>query len=224
MAPVTEIVLHTLKPDADVESFYSAFSIIKEKSSARAIRASTVHEHPEQVGIFMDWDSAEAHHAFRTREAASYNAFLDAARPHCAKLPPLLFHAQLAPFPPAVLDNAGGKGRTPVAQVLFMYFAPDADADGAETLARAQNFVAKLVGGEFAGLTGESSLGWSVERDVDYKGEKARVLVVILGWESVQAHLEVRETDAWKDAVGEFRGAVEGFKGYEAFHVTTKDL
>ncbi|KAI1802529.1 hypothetical protein F4811DRAFT_392446 [Daldinia bambusicola] len=219
MAPVTEIVLHTLKPGTDVPTFLAAFSIIKQHSSAGAIRASPVHERPEQVGIFMDWASVDAHEAFRA--AASYHAFIDAARPHLAKFP-LLLHAELAPYPPAVLDNAAGKGKTPAAHVLLMYFAPDADA--AQTLARAQGFVAKVAGGGFAGLTGESALGWSVEKDVEYKGEKSRVLVIITGWESVQAHAEARETDAWKSTVGEFRDGAEGFKGYEAFHVTTQQL
>ncbi|KAI1478486.1 hypothetical protein F4774DRAFT_152327 [Daldinia eschscholtzii] len=220
MAPVTEIVLHSLKPGTDVESFYKTFTIIKEKSAAQVIRASTVHENPEQVGIFIDWDSIEAHKAFEADEV-SYNAFISLAKPHLTKFP-LLFHAELTPFPPAVLNNAEGKGKTPVAHVLFTYFAPDTDA--AKTLIEAQNFVSKLTGAGFAGLTGESSLGWSVEKDVDFKGEKTRVLVIILGWESVQAHLEARETDAWKSTIGKFRGGAEGLKGFEVIHVTTKDL
>ncbi|KAI0098470.1 hypothetical protein F4814DRAFT_123584 [Daldinia grandis] len=220
MAPVTEIVLHTLKPGADVETFYKVFAIIGEQPGAQAVRISTVHENPEQVDLFIDWDSIESHRALEAQTEA-YGAFIDQVKPHVAK-PATVIHAELTPSPPTVLDNAEGKGRSPVAQLLFTYFAPDTDA--AKTLAEAHKFVSKLSGAGFAGLTGESSLGWTVEKDVDFKGEKTRVLVIILGWESVQAHSDVRETDAWKSIIGEFRDAAEGLKGFEVTHVSTRAI
>ncbi|KAF3066338.1 hypothetical protein GL218_09168 [Daldinia childiae] len=218
MAPVTEIVLHSLKPGTDVETFYKLFSVIKEQSGAQAVRASTVHENPEQVDLFIDWDSIESHQALQAQTEA-YGAFIDQVKPHVTKLATVI-HAELTPFPPTVLDNADGKGKSPVAQLIFTYFAPDTDA--AKTLTEAQKFVSKLSGTSLAGLTGESSFGWTVEKDVDFKGEKTRVLIIILGWESVQAHLEARETDAWKSIIGEFQGAAEGLKGFEVTHVSTK--
>ncbi|KAI8965495.1 hypothetical protein F5Y11DRAFT_293003 [Daldinia sp. FL1419] len=220
MAPVTEITIHDLKPGTDVEAFYKPFAVIKGQPGVQTVRITTVHENPLQVGLFIDWDSIELHKAAQANKEA-YDAFVDQVKPHVTKVPTIL-HAELTPFPPTVLDNAEGKGKSPVAHVIFTYFAPETDA--AKTLDAGQRFVSKITEAGFPGLTGESSVGWTVEKEVDYKGEKTRVLVIILGWQSVQAHLEARETDSWKSIIGEFQGAATGLKGFEVTHVSTRTL
>ncbi|KAI4861490.1 hypothetical protein F4820DRAFT_433683 [Hypoxylon rubiginosum] len=226
MAPVTEFVLAPIKPGAaSLASLYQACSSLKPQTGSQQqqrVRAAVLHEDPTQLRLFADWDSVEDHLAFRA--GPSYAAFMAAVRPHAAGRAVVL-HAELAPHPPAVLDNEEGKGKTAVAEVLFAYFAPGAaDAVADKNLAAARTLVAGLSGAGFAGLSGESAVGWSVERDVEYEGEGARVLVVLIGWDSVEAHREARATEAYGKIVADFQGAVEGLRGFDISHVTTKAM
>ncbi|KAI1773815.1 hypothetical protein F4818DRAFT_103162 [Hypoxylon cercidicola] len=214
MAPVTECVLAPLKPGTNLEALYKAAATTKAQPGNQGVRAGVLHEDPNQVRLFIGWDAIESHQAFRA--SPRFATFMGEIAPHAAG-PTTVMHAELAPHPPAVLDTYGG-----VAEVLFAYFAPGADAG--RNMAAAQGLVEGLRGAGFAGLGGESAVGWTVERDVDYGGEETRVLVILLGWDSVDAYEKARATDVYGRLVAGFRGAAEGFKGFDISHVTTKTL
>ncbi|KAI6088331.1 hypothetical protein F4821DRAFT_258163 [Hypoxylon rubiginosum] len=220
MAPVTEFVLATIKPDADLPSLYTTFATLKSQPGSQRVRAATLHEDAQQLRLFVDWDAVSDQHAFRA--SAAYSSFISAIAPSLAGGPTTVLHAELAPHPPTVLNNTNDGGKTGVAEVLFTYFTPSADPT--KNLATAQTLVSGLSGAGFAGIRGESAVGWTVERDVDYKGEKTRVLVVLIGWESVEAHRAARATEAYGKIVKEFQGAAEGLRGFDISHVSTKTL
>ncbi|KAI2464859.1 hypothetical protein F4781DRAFT_53286 [Annulohypoxylon bovei var. microspora] len=213
MAPVTEFVFSTLKPGSSIEPLYKIFETIKGLPGNQAIRASSAHEDPSQVRLHIDWDAIDSHIAFRATDA--YKAYISSVTPYVAG-PAKVLHAELAPFPPAVLD------KSPVTEVLITYFAQGTDE--AKNLAAAQSLAAKLTGAGVPGTTGLSAVGWMAEKEVEFKGEKTRALVVLLGWESVEAHQAARETDAFKQVIAGFQGAAEGLKGFEIEHVSAKAL
>ncbi|KAI2627593.1 hypothetical protein GGR54DRAFT_421760 [Hypoxylon sp. NC1633] len=219
MAPVTEFVNATRMPGADLTPVYNIFSSMSSVKGSHAIRASQLVEDAEKFTLFVDWDAVDDHLAFQTTDA--YKAFMGKVMPH-SNGRATVFHAEVTPFPPTVLDNAEGRGKTPVAEVVYTYFEPEADA--AKGTAAGQALVAGLSAAGFGGLTGESSIGWTVEKDVDFKGEKTRVLVIIIGWESVEAHSKARSTDAYNKVIADFQSATEGVKGVQISHVSTKTL
>ncbi|OTA65762.1 hypothetical protein K449DRAFT_431212 [Hypoxylon sp. EC38] len=130
MAPVTEFVQSTLKPGIPLEPLYKAFEKVKAASGNRVVRASPLHDNPEQFRLFIDWDSIDAHLAFRTTDA--YKDFMSEIAPYVAG-PAVVVHLDLTPFPPTVLD------KSPVTEVFQMYFDPSADE--AKNLAAAKKDV-----------------------------------------------------------------------------------
>ncbi|KAI0880882.1 uncharacterized protein GGS22DRAFT_173695 [Annulohypoxylon maeteangense] len=213
MAPVTEFVFSTLKPTSSPESINPIFATLKSQPGNQAVRSSPTTEDPSQIRLLIDWDAISSHFAFRATDG--YKAYLSSLAPH-ATAPSKILHAELTPFPPVVLD------KSPVTEVLLVYFSPDADE--VATLALAKVLAEKLTAADIAGTTGLSAVGWSVEKDVVFKGEKTRALVVLLGWESVQAHETARDTDAFKVAITEFHDAAKGLKGFEIEHISAKAL
>ncbi|KAI1767205.1 hypothetical protein GGR53DRAFT_147150 [Hypoxylon sp. FL1150] len=208
MAPVTELVLAATIPGASQDSLFTIFSTLKTQPGSQRVRAATLHEDPQQLRLFIDWDAVESHYAFRS--SPGYGAFMSEITSLTAG--PATAH------PPAVLDS----GKTAVAEMLLTYFAPEADA--AKNKAAALTLVSGLTGAGFAGINGESAVGWTVEKDVAYKGEKTRALVILIGWDSVEAHRKARATDVYGKLVADFQGAAEGLKGFDISHVTTKML
>lgn len=54
-----------------------------------------------------------------------------------------------------------------------------------------------------------ANFGWAVENDFPLPGEEgktATVLSLLIGWPSIDAHMQFRETDAFKESVGLLRG------------------
>ncbi|KAI0381190.1 hypothetical protein F5Y04DRAFT_85630 [Hypomontagnella monticulosa] len=202
MAPVTEIVAATLKDGVSAESLTSSFEILKQQPGNRAVRVGPVHSKPNQFRLYIDWDSVESHSAFRAN-AAVYEPHMAAIKPALAA-PATVFHAELEPFPPVILDAV----KSPVTHLLLGYFGLESDFDFvlAETKKLIPHMQAAGPGGK--GATGEFAIGWSQERDVDWKGEPTRVLVCVLGWESPEAYHAAHGSDPWRKAVTEYKTTV----------------
>ncbi|KAI0836225.1 hypothetical protein F5Y06DRAFT_112359 [Hypoxylon sp. FL0890] len=213
MAPVTEFVQTTLKPGVPLEPIYKAFEAIKAAAGNQIVRASPLHDNPEQFRLFIDWDSLEAHQAFRATEA--YPKFMSEVAPYVAA-PSKVVHFELTPFPPTVLD------KSPVTEIFQMYFEPDADE--AKNLAAAKKVAGDITAGGFAGATGLSAVGWTIEKDIDYKGEKARVLTALIGWESVEAHRAAMQKDSFKQITSYFQTGTQGIKGFDMTYVSPKPI
>ncbi|KAI0010715.1 hypothetical protein F4779DRAFT_616346 [Xylariaceae sp. FL0662B] len=218
MAPVTEFVYTSIKPGASLEPLAEGNKILLGQPGCQRVRSSLVHEDPSKLLLFIDWDSVAAHQRFMANDAV-HGAFMGHIAPIAAG-PAAISYVELAPHPSAVLDNAGGAGKSPVAEIAQLYFAAEG-ADWDAIAAAARTFVAG-VAASAAGFTGESAVGWTVGADVEYRGEKCRSLVMILGWESVEVHVKAQETEIYSKLLAQLRGSVEGLKGAEIYHVSTK--
>ncbi|KAI1092678.1 hypothetical protein F5B19DRAFT_453131 [Rostrohypoxylon terebratum] len=227
MAPVTEFVQLPINPDLAPEAIASAIqaniATLLAQPGCQRVRSSRVHEDSSKLRLFADWDSLEAHRAFAAN-ASVYGPFqqrmgpiidTSAFGPSNPRRPP--YHVAFATFPPSVLN--GDKGSSPVAELLFMYFPPDvSDAVMAGHEGTARDFLGKL-GATAKGMTGEVALGWTVEKDVLFKGEPSRVLVAAIGWTSVDAHMKARDTEEFKQLIPMIRN-LESLKGMELCHVS----
>ena len=217
MAPVTELC--RLYPTADTEGVLSEYTkIVLRQPGVKGVYTSVVLEEDNPlIYLIVNWDSIAAHEAFTKT---------DIFEPAVKKLtdtlskPYELYHVDFSPVHPAVLLNAGGKSAvTELAQTYFPAgegFTVDQMASVAKNV---QGFLSELPGNA-AGHTGEVASGWAVE-EVDYKGEKSRVFVFCVGWDSVEAHRRYSQTDHFKKAIPRFTG-LGSLKGSELDYISTK--
>ncbi|KAI4869609.1 hypothetical protein F4820DRAFT_384667 [Hypoxylon rubiginosum] len=227
MAPVTEIILTPIKPDAPADVVASVLDantqVLLAQPGCLRVRRSPVHEDPSKMRLFVDWASLDQHRAFAA-DAAVYGPFrakmgpiVDAGSGAGPRVPP--HHAAFTPFPPAVLDVQSSATRAGVTEVLHAYFAPDiSEAQRSSVERTMREFVARVEPLAGGGMTGEVALGWTVEDDVQFKGEPCRALVGLLGWTGVDAHVKTREAEGFAEVVSMLRN-LEGLKGLEMCHV-----
>lgn len=103
-----------------------------------------------------------------------------------------MHHANFSPHPP----SAALGPTSPVTEVLTCYF--EGKADGFE--GRFDGLIRGISDSEAAeGFKGAAG-GWMVD-EVEYKGEKRKAFVGLVGWESVEAHMAFRETQAFRDNI-----------------------
>ncbi|KAI9760799.1 MAG: hypothetical protein M4579_001429 [Chaenotheca gracillima] len=165
-------------------------------------------ESPNEVLLMIDWDSLDAHKAFMS--STDYDPFVK----HLLSIldgDPQLHHAKLSPFPPTrTLSNSSN----PVTEVVTFHFpasfsdsdAQDFDKAWAQTLKAFQDNAGP-------GLTGSGVSGWIVEElEIPNKTptEKGKAFQLAFGWESVDAHMKFRETQAFKDNIERVREKVAG--------------
>ncbi|KAI1386523.1 uncharacterized protein F4822DRAFT_319280 [Hypoxylon trugodes] len=223
MAPVTELILLPLSPNASPETISSVIATntatLLAQPGCRRVRASRVHEDASKQRLFVDWDSLEQHRAFGSNdeEYGPFRARMAGIVDTSAgpRKPP--YHVEFAPAPPSVLDGSG-RAKAPVAEVLHAYFPSDVNEQARARIAgTVHEFVAELA--KFAeGYTREYAVGWTVENDLEFKGEKTRALLLVVGWTSVEAHFKGREDEGFAKIIPMIRG-LEGLKGLEMCHV-----
>lgn len=71
-----------------------------------------------------------------------------------------------------------------------------------------------------------ANFGWAVENDFAVPGEEgktATAMSLLIGWPSIDAHMQFRETDAFKESVGLLRG-MEGMIKITMCHVKCKHI
>ncbi|KAK7917734.1 hypothetical protein PG985_011342 [Apiospora marii] len=215
-APVTELVDFALPPSADLAAaFPAACATLTQQPGCRAARYSRHHEDAARLTMFVDWDSVDAHEAYRANTVV-YDPFYAALAPFSTTAPAPYHVALDPPGKGGVLDVA------PAVEVLHVHFPADyAPEQQQATVKTIREFFAiseKAAGKEGMDLlVGSPTVGWAVE-ERDFKGEKARVLVVMIGWKSVEAHMQYRDTDAFRESIGMIRG-LEGLKGLSVYHV-----
>ncbi|KAK8070657.1 hypothetical protein PG997_010860 [Apiospora hydei] len=190
-SPVTELVDFTLPPSADLEpALPAAVATLTQQPGCRGARYSRHHEDAAKLTLYVDWDSVAAHEQFCAKT--------DVYAPFFASLAPL---STTAPAPYHVAFEPPAKGTLDVAPAVE-FFAISEKAAGAQGMDL---------------LVGTPAVGWAVE-EREFKEEKARVLVVMIGWKSVEAHMQYRDTDAFRDSIGMIRG-LEAMKGISVYHV-----
>jgi heme-degrading monooxygenase HmoA len=93
----------------------------------------------------------------------------------------------------------------PITEMLTLYFTADVEKSSFESIwERFVDVMSKNSVG-YLGSTG----GWVVE-DLTYDGQPGKAYVAVVGWESFQAHMAYRETQAFKDTISEVRGITRG--------------
>ncbi|KAH9991317.1 hypothetical protein F4779DRAFT_609684 [Xylariaceae sp. FL0662B] len=217
MAPVTEFADLCLKPNVDMAFLSEAIKIVIEQPGCLRARSSVVHEDKSKLRLFVDWVSLGAHQDFTKRDV--YGPFTELFLSGLTGSV-ILYHVPFTPFPPTALDNAEGKGKSAVTELLHAYF-PSGDGFTADMMASTsrtvQGFLDQLVASAKQS-SGETAIGWAVE-ELEFKGEMCRVLAVAIGWESVDAHMKFRETEDFAKLIPILRG-LEGLKGMQVCHVS----
>lgn len=154
-----------------------------------------------------DWNSLSHHKTFMATEA--YQPFLNRFLTIAGGAPSML-HVDFEP--------AGGYTKAtsaPVTEVATFYFgSKEAPADYLEG---ARKFAEIFENEKTAGFLG-AALGLSHEDNLKSpkEGLEGRAAVLVIGWESVDAHMKVRETQLFKDNIHLLRN---GVKDAEVHHV-----
>ena len=97
----------------------------------------------------------------------------------------------------------------PVTEFAILYFDGGPPNDYLDTLASLRPLTETLNGmvASAAGITYE---------ELDYEGVKGKAVVLVAGWESVDAHAAFKETAAYKENAGVLRSSA---KKSEVYHV-----
>lgn len=128
-------------------------------------------------------------------------------------------HFDAAPFPPSAL-------KAPVTEVMLAFFPPDISADAkAAATERVAQFTEK--GLNKCPDVQAVNYGWGVENDFPVRGgeegQTGSLLVALIGWPSIDAHMKFRDTETFKETVGLLRG-LEGLLKLTMFHVKCKSM
>ena len=99
-------------------------------------------------------------------------------------------HATFTPHPatPALGTSS------PVTEVVTCYFEKENEGFQSKI-----DQLVKAISENAEGFKGAAG-GWVFE-DVEYEGKKGKAYVWLLGWESVEAHMAFRETQAFRDNI-----------------------
>ncbi|KAL1629327.1 hypothetical protein SLS56_005431 [Neofusicoccum ribis] len=215
MAPATENAVLPLKPDVDLttgpaaETWRSTLSTIGAQPGCQRIVWGRSIENPENAQMLIDWDDISNHKTFIASPA--YGPFLSGVSTLLAA-PPALAHHRFA-TPLAALTSGA-----PVTELVSFYFpAAYSDAD----FAGPWDEFAGVTARHAAGLVGSAG-AWG-EEEVEHAslgGEKGRVFLAAIAWESVDAHMAYRETAAFKESIVKLRALVSGI---EMHHVDFKE-
>ena len=218
MDPVTEVASFFLKShDVGQQLSQVLNNTLLQQPGCLRVRWGLLHEDPKKARCFVDWDDISLHEQFRA--APSYSLFLEKLDPFIESAPQL-HHVKFHPIPSSVLDNEGGKGKTPVVEVLYMHFPCDnsftPEMKDKATI-NAEQFLAESAP-VAKGCTGETAMGWAIEQ-IDFKGEPCCALAILIGWESLEAHQQYRSSEAFAKSISLVRGTA-GLKGVSVVHVS----
>lgn len=128
-------------------------------------------------------------------------------------------HFEPRPSPPSAL-------RAPVTEIMMAFFAPDiSEAAKAAARERVEQFSDKAL--SRCADVQAVNVGWGVEDDFPMRGtgeeRKGTVLFALIGWPSIDTHMQFRDTEAFKESVGLLRD-MEGMVKLTMFHVKCKSM
>jgi quinol monooxygenase YgiN len=218
MDPITEVVSFSLKSkDVGQQVSQVLKDTLLQQPGCLRVRWSLVHEDATKARSYIDWENISQHEQFIA--GPSYKAFLDKLNPFIESAPQL-HHIKFPAASLSVLNNEGGNSKTPVVEVLYLHFTGD-DSFTPEMKDTATSKVEQFLTDSMpvaTGCTGEMAIGWAVE-NIDFRGEQCRALAVLIGWESVEAHMRYRGTEAFGKSISGLQKTA-GLKGVSAIHVS----
>lgn len=130
------------------------------------------------------------------------------------------YHARFDPHPP---QSALSDKISPTTEIVTMWFPTSiSPLDQENILESVKRFISVL---EKEAKTYKASAGGWVDEEIDISGtnEKGKAYVLLVGWDSVEAHMEFRQTQAFKDSIDLILGAKD-LKKIEAVHSTLKEV
>jgi len=212
----TEIAYLTLKPDIDLDdgeseagkAWKEALALIATAEGYKGSSYGRTLESPDVTIWFINWESLASHHKFA--ESAIYKPFRGAIGNIITSSH--LNHFEPTSFPPTVVTHA------PVIEFVTFF---DIEPHFFENL---KKFIEAIDPAKPEGYYGYS-IGPVLEEivrhtDVGKEGvAKGKAAVLLVGWETKEAHLAFRATQPYKDNIHYLR---EGLSGLELFHVPFK--
>jgi hypothetical protein len=154
--------------------------------------------------LSTDWNSVKAHQDFNNTPA--YPAFKERFQTFSGG-PPRIIHVDFKPE--GALDKAI---TAPVTEVATFVFGPDGVPSGFG--AGVEKFGAAIEAGSIPGFL-IATYGFALE-EVEIDGKKGKAAVLAIGWDSVDAHMQFRETQTFKDNIHFLR---DGVAAAEMHHV-----
>lgn len=171
-------------------------------------------ENPDKAEGFLLWDSFHDHMAWREHPEHTAlvermgstieedQAFYDSGG---------IYHVDFEPF-----EDLAKAIAAPVTEVARFYFDDGPPADYMDGFLKVLEILKKEPGeglhAAVAGVTYE---------ELEYEGVKGKVVILVVGWQSVDAHKAFKETQTFKDIIGPLRSSA---KTYEAHHTKFMDL
>ena len=159
---------------------------------------------------FLDWDSIEAHKAFQA--SPIYSSVVDLFG-EILSGPAQIHHVSRTPHSPA---PALSSTHSPVTECLKLYFPTDFDTSPFDS---AWIIFHKALEEKAEGFKAASA-GWVIE-ELDHEGEKCKAWAGFIGWDSIDAHMKYRETEAFKSTIGGLRS---GTKTIKMNHAVLKEM
>ncbi|KAI8997939.1 hypothetical protein BC832DRAFT_595383 [Gaertneriomyces semiglobifer] len=174
-------------------------------------------EDPTKIWGFFDFESVEDHDNFAKTfggEAVKELPNILASSEFGSK------HVNFNPSPPTAL-------KAPVTEILLAYFDPNLSQPAKDTATSKLTQFFKNALNKCPDCQGVN-FGWGIENDFPVRGgavegQKGSILVALIGWPSVEAHMKFRDTEVFKENVHLLRGW-EGNLAMTMFHVKTKVL
>ncbi|KAL8763499.1 MAG: hypothetical protein Q9184_000711 [Pyrenodesmia sp. 2 TL-2023] len=194
--PVTEIVKASLKAGIDVDDANSPAGKVLNKTFNTLMQQDGFQRLHNGLQVEnQNWNSIDSHKKFRSQPhyalfAKHMMSILDG--------PMDVYHANLTVHPPSSSLNPDAAS---VVEVVGQYFSTGlSDSDKLSFESNLDQF-AKVLEDEARGYRGFLG-GWVVEElDHPEVEGKAKLWQSVIGWESVEAHMTFRETEAFKSNV-----------------------
>ncbi|KAI1160450.1 hypothetical protein F5B18DRAFT_632436 [Nemania serpens] len=204
MTPVTEVVLVTLKRNADMGITAQAVASLGAQPGCLGVRTWREHRDPEKVHFVISWDDIQSHRAFE-RKTEVHRAVLGLLGEFMESFE-TPYHVALKPTSPAAVLGGDGSGVALLARAYFPGGEAFADQERERVEAAFDEFVDGFGG---AGFTGEVAGGWSYENDIEHRGEGSRMFFFAVGWQSTEAALRFKDAGGF----GEVVSWIEGWEG-----------
>ncbi|KAF3761870.1 hypothetical protein M406DRAFT_358121 [Cryphonectria parasitica EP155] len=222
--PVTEVGCMTVRPGLDVMNettregkiVTTAWkAVTSEKTGPYRVSWGLEEENPVNFWAFFDFASVEEHQKF----AQEHGSGIVKDFPEVFDRGLFTKHIDVNPYPAAAL-------KSPVTEIMLAFFPSDVSDElktaASDRVARFSETSLKKCADVQA-----VSFGWGVENDFPVRGgeegQKGSMLIALIGWPSIDAHMKYRETDLFKDSVPLIRG-IEGLTALGMFHVKSQNM
>ncbi|KAF2088561.1 hypothetical protein K490DRAFT_39840 [Saccharata proteae CBS 121410] len=225
MAPVTEVALLPLPAGSTVDDpstdagqvWQDSLNTVMGVDGAERAYWSREVENPTMLRLFVDWKSLQHHKTFIADKA--YGPFVK----HLLSIldgGPQLYHVEFQPHPPKPLSQT----IAPATEVLTMFFPASLSTADQESVTENMKKLGSAIEDSkpegFRGISG----GWVVEElDNEKVGGKAKAFMAVIGWASIDAHMQFRETDEFKSNIYLVRDAPH-LKDMKMVHVESKEV